>query len=131
MLDLALHAPPGRLSSTAEIARRTGAPPKFLEAILGELRRARLLESRRGAEGGHRLARPATGIGAGEIWRAIDGPLALPEGGRRRGAEGPARALMTLWAEVEGAVSRVVDQVTLDELARRAREASGVHDFAI
>ncbi len=132
MLDLALNARPDRLASTAEIARRTGAPAKFLEAILGDLRRARLLESRRGAEGGHRLARPPTRIVAGEIWRAIDGPLSLAEpGGRRRGAAGPTRALVSLWAEVEGAVSGVMDRVTLDELARRAQEVSGVHDFAI
>jgi Rrf2 family protein len=132
MLDLALHARPGRLARTAEIARRTGAPAKFLEAILTELRRARLLESRRGAEGGHRLARTPTRVSAGEIWRAIDGPLSLGErGGRRRGADGPARALGALWDEVEGAVARTVDQVTLDDLARRAHEAAGVHDFAI
>lgn len=132
MLDLALHARPGGLCSTAEIARRTGAPRKFLEAILGDLRRAGLVDSRRGAEGGHRLARPPTRIGAGEIWRAVDGPLSLAErGGRRRGADGPARALLSLWSEVEGAVSRVVDQATLDELARRAQEVSGAHDFAI
>ncbi|HEU4385602.1 MAG TPA: Rrf2 family transcriptional regulator [Anaeromyxobacteraceae bacterium] len=132
MLDLALHAGPGRLVSTAEIARRTGAPQKFLEAILGDLRRARLLESRRGAEGGHRLARPAGRITAGEIWRAVDGPLALVDrGGRRRSADGSARVLLTLWSEVEGAISRVVDQATLEELVRRAEEVAGVHDFAI
>lgn len=132
MLDIALHARPGRLARTAEIARRTGAPAKFLEAILAELRRARLLESRRGAEGGHRLARTPTRVSAGEIWRAIDGPLSLAEqGGRRRAADGPARALGALWAEVEGAVARTVDQVTLDDLARRAHEAAGVHDFTI
>lgn len=133
MLDLALHAPSGRLARTAEIARRTGAPPKFLEAILGELRRARLVESRRGAEGGHRLARTPGRVSAGEIWRAIDGPLSLAErgGGRRRAADGAARALSALWAEVERAVARTVDQTTLDDLARRADEAAGVHDFAI
>jgi Rrf2 family protein len=133
MLDLALHASADRLASTADIARRTGAPAKFLEAILGELRRARLVESRRGANGGHRLARSAARISAGDVWRAADGPLALAErgGARRRGAEGPARALAGLWAEVEGAVARAVDQVTLDELMRRAHEAGGVHDFTI
>ncbi|HET6921736.1 MAG TPA: Rrf2 family transcriptional regulator [Anaeromyxobacteraceae bacterium] len=132
MLDMALHARPGRLARTSEIARRTGAPVKFLETILAELRRARLLESRRGVEGGHRLARPPTRLSAGEIWRAIDGPLSQAErGGRRRGADGPARALSALWAEVEGAVARTVDQVTLDDLARRANEAAGVHDFTI
>ena len=133
MLDLTLNAAPGRLARTAEIARRTGAPAKFLEAILGELRRARLLESRRGAEGGHRLARPPGRITAGEVWRAIDGPLSLAERGgtRRRGGEGPARALGALWAEVDDAVARTVDGVTLDDLARLAREAAGVHDFTI
>lgn len=133
MLDLSLHVPAGDLASTAEIARRTGAPPKFLEAILAELRRARLLESRRGAEGGHRLARGPTLVSAGEIWRAIDDSLSLSErgGARRRAADGPSRALLGLWADVEGAISSVVDQVTLDELARRAHEAAGVHDFAI
>jgi Rrf2 family protein len=133
MLDLALHAPSDRLARTAEIARRTGAPAKFLEAILGELRRARLVESRRGAEGGHRLARTPSRVSAGEIWRAIDGPLSLAErgGGRRRAADGAARALSALWAEVERAVARTVDQATLDDLARRADEAAGVHDFTI
>lgn len=131
VLDLAL-APSGRLARTAEIARRTSAPPKFLEAILGELRRARLVESRRGAEGGHRLARPPSRISAGEVWRAIDGPLSLAErGGPRRRPDGAARAVAGLWAEVERAVARTVDQVTVDDLARRADEAAGVHDFAI
>ncbi len=132
MLDLALHTPPGRLARTAEIARRTGAPAKFLETILGELRRARLVESRRGADGGHRLARSANQVSAGEIWRAIDGPFSLAErGAARRRGDGPSRALAGLWTEVEWAVARTVDQVTLDDLMRRAHEAAGVYDFSI
>lgn len=132
MLDLALHTPPGRLARTAEIARRTGTPAKFLEAILSDLRRARLVESRRGADGGHRLARSASQVSAGEVWRAIDGPFSLAErgAGRRRG-DGPSRALAGLWTEVEWAVARTVDQVTLDDLMRRAHEAAGVYDFTI
>ncbi len=132
MLDLALHTPPGRLARTAEIARRTGAPAKFLETILGELRRARLVESRRGPDGGHRLARSASQVSAGEIWRAIDGPFSLAErGAARRRGDGPSRALAGLWTEVEWAVARTVDQVTLDDLMRRAHEAAGVYDFSI
>lgn len=133
MLDLALHTPPGRLARTAEIARRTGAPAKFLETILSELRRARLVESRRGADGGHRLARSASQVSAGEVWRAIDGPFSLAErgSGRRRSGDGPSRALAGLWTEVEWAVARTVDQVTLDDLMRRAHEAAGVFDYTI
>jgi Rrf2 family protein len=52
-------------------------PRKFLEAIMSDLRRARLVESIRGKLGGYRLARPADLITFGEIMRATNGPLAL------------------------------------------------------
>ena len=58
------------------IAEREQVPVKFLEAILVDLRRADLVESRRGQLGGHALARPAASIMVGDVIRAIDGPLA-------------------------------------------------------
>ncbi len=133
MLDLAIQAPPGDLARTSEIARRTGAPPKFLEAILTELRRAGLLESQRGSEGGHRLARAASRVTAGDVLHAIDGPMSIAGRlARRRSAnEGPDRAVGSLWAQIEEAVAGVADTVTLEELAHRAREASSVADFNI
>jgi Rrf2 family protein len=133
MLDLALAWPHGRLTRTAEIARRTRTPEKFLEAILGELRRAGLVESQRGAAGGHRLAREPARITLGAAWRAIEGPIAVAKGLSRRGltADVEARALRGLWAEVEDAVASVVDGTTLEDLAQRAREVSTVQDFTI
>ena len=132
-LDLALQASPSRLTRTAEIARRTGTPAKFLEAILGQLRRAGIAESQRGAGGGHRLARPASRVSAGDVWRAVDGPLSLAgrPGRRRAASEGPARAIHALWAAVDEAVGRAVDGVSLEDLARRSEEASSVPDFVI
>ena len=63
----------------------------------------------------------------------MDGPIALAvRSGRRRGAsEAPARAVQQLWAEAEAAVQRAVDGVSLEELARRSQEISGVPDFSI
>ena len=52
-------------------------PRKFLEAILGDLRRANLVRSQRGAEGGYALARPADMISIADLIRHVDGPLAL------------------------------------------------------
>jgi Rrf2 family protein len=132
-VDLAQHAKPDRLARTGEIARRTGAPEKFLEAILGELRRAGILASARGAAGGHRLARPAARITAGEVWRAVDGPISLSERRPRRrpSPDGTARALAELFAEVEDAVTRAVDALTIAELARRAEAVRNVPDFSI
>ena len=62
---------------TAEaLASSQGLPPKFLESILNDLRRAGLLRSQRGAEGGYRLARTAKEITVADIIRPLDGPLA-------------------------------------------------------
>jgi len=131
-LDLARPAADG-LCRTADVARRIRAPAKFLETILGDLRRAGLVESRRGSAGGHRLAREAGRVTAGEVWRAVEGPFP-PTGrvGRRQpGADPAGRALRELWGEVERAVAGVVDGTTLEDLARRAQESAQVQDFTI
>jgi Rrf2 family protein len=60
----------------ADIAERENVPRKFLEAILVDLRKRGLLDSRRGKYGGYRLAKPADAISFGEIIRIVDGPLA-------------------------------------------------------
>jgi Rrf2 family protein len=60
-----------------EIAEKQKIPKKFLEQILLELKRAGILESRRGKQGGYLLARPADDITYGEVLRLVDGPVAL------------------------------------------------------
>lgn len=130
LVDLAIHGAPGVHVSTAAIARRTGAPAKFLEAILGELRRAGLVESRRGAVGGHRLARPAVSISAGDAWRAVAGPIPAATG-RRAPSSGAGRAVHQLMAEIGQAVAATVDAIAIDELARRSIAADGVADYTI
>jgi Rrf2 family protein len=63
--------------TAGDLAARADAPRKFLEAILLELSRNRIVISRRGKFGGYSLARPATDISFAEVIRVIDGPLAL------------------------------------------------------
>lgn len=67
----------GSQVTSGELAVRADAPRKFLEAILLELARNRVVVSRRGKFGGYVLARPAAEISFAEIIRIIDGPLAL------------------------------------------------------
>ena len=69
-------AEPGRLVPIGEIAADNAIPRKFLDTILGELRNAGLLRSRKGPGGGYALARAAVAISLGDIIRALDGPLA-------------------------------------------------------
>ncbi|HEY3694450.1 Rrf2 family transcriptional regulator [Phenylobacterium sp.] len=67
----------GGQATSAELAIRADAPRKFLEAILLELARNRIVVSRRGKFGGYSLARPAGEVSFAEVIRVIDGPLAL------------------------------------------------------
>src|SRR5262249_47793306 len=62
---------------TADIAEREAIPRKFLEAILVQLRAHGIVESRRGAHGGHRLSRDPAETSVADIIRVFDGPLAL------------------------------------------------------
>ncbi len=69
-------APEGEALTSAEISRRHAIPHKFLEQILLDLRKAGILESRRGKSGGYVMLRPADTISFGEVLRIFEGPLA-------------------------------------------------------
>jgi Rrf2 family protein len=74
---LAIAAEPeGNALNSAEIAKRHSIPHKFLEQILLDLKKAGLLESRRGKTGGYAMLRPADTITFGEVLRLFEGPLA-------------------------------------------------------
>lgn len=68
--------PVGELAFVGEVASANNIPKKFLDAILGELRNAGFVISRKGKDGGYRLARPASEIKVGHVIRVLDGPLA-------------------------------------------------------
>lgn len=130
VLDLALHAPPSSGVRSSEIARRTGVPAKFLEAILLDLRKSGFVSSKRGPDGGHWLARDPSRVTVGAILEAIDGSLATARRTARRRTTPADVCLQALWARVEAAVHSVVDTVTLDDLRRQA-DTGGVMDFSI
>jgi Rrf2 family protein len=109
----------GTLVKAERIADAQDIPRKFLDNILQDLRHAGLVDSRRGPEGGHRLARPAEEITVADVFRAIDGPLA-GIGGRppeEVAYPGPAAALQTTWIALRASLRAVLERVTLAELA--------------
>jgi len=69
--DLAAQGPDA-CDSLPEIGARQGISVTFLEQIFGKLRRAGLVESHRGAQGGYKLAQPATQISLDSVIRAVD-----------------------------------------------------------
>ncbi|KMS74684.1 Rrf2 family transcriptional regulator [Streptomyces leeuwenhoekii] len=104
------------------IASAQGIPHKFLEGILGDLRRGGLVVSRRGGNGGYRLARPADTIAIADVIRAADGPLVSVRGVRppELSYTGPAQSLLPLWIAVRANVRKILDKVTLADVAAAA-----------
>ena len=102
------------------IAQAQEIPPNFLENILVDLRNAGIVASRRGAEGGYWLARPAAEISLADIIRAVDGPLANVRGMRSEQVSyaGSAAPLRDVWVAVRASLREVLENVTLAELAR-------------
>jgi Rrf2 family protein len=116
LLELAARAP--NLVKIEVIIGEQQLPRKFVEAILGELRRAGLVRSQRGAEGGYALARPAGEITLGQVIRAVDGPLAEVRGLRPHETTytGVAEHLPQVWVAVRAALRRVLDETSLQQV---------------
>lgn len=101
------------------LATSQGIPLRFLENILLQLRHAGLVESRRGADGGYRLARPAGEIALADVIRAIDGPLAGVGGARPEALtfHGSAEPLREVWVAVRASLRAVLEGVTVADVA--------------
>jgi Rrf2 family protein len=112
-------APPGTNVKADAIAEAQAIPRKFLDNILQGLRQGGLIESRRGPEGGHRLARPAADISIADIIRSIDGPLANVGGRYPEDLElvGVAKPMQDVWIAVRATLRSVLEDVTLADVA--------------
>jgi Rrf2 family protein len=108
------------------IAAAQDVPLRFLENILSELRHAGIVESRRGADGGYMLARPAAQIALADVVRAVDGPLANVGGQRPDALEyaGNATALRDVWVAVRAGLREVLERTTLADVAAGELPAS-------
>jgi Rrf2 family protein len=113
IFDLALQST-GEPVKIADIAARQKIPQKFLELILASLKQGGFVESRRGAEGGYRLARPADQITIGEVLKFV-------EDGKKTKRATPD-AFSDIWKRVDLAISGVLDRTTFAELVRRWKE---------
>ncbi|MCT4352227.1 Rrf2 family transcriptional regulator [Streptomyces sp. Je 1-79] len=104
---------------TEAIAEAQDIPHKFLEGILNDMRRGGLVVSRRGGNGGYRLARPAGAISIADVIRVVDGPLVSVRGVRPPDLSytGPAESLLPLWVALRSNVREILDGVSLADVA--------------
>lgn len=118
MAQIARH--PEQPHAATELAEAVKLPHPTVSKTLKMLVRAGLLTSRRGVQGGYRLARPAGQITASDIIAAIEGPIAMTECSH---AEGDCELVSSCgvadnWQRVSLAVRTLLDSVTLAHLAQ-------------
>ena len=109
----------GDLLTAEQIAQGQEIPVNFLENILRDLRRAGLVESRRGQAGGSTLAGPAAETSVPDVIRAVEGPLANVRGQAPEALDypGSAEKLRDVWIALRANVRAVLEQVTLADIA--------------
>jgi Rrf2 family protein len=115
---LAIAADHPRLVKAASLSAVQDIPLSFLQGILLDLRRAGLLHSHRGVDGGYALARAAADITVGDVVRAVGGALTTVRGlpTNTTSYHGVAIGLRDVWLAVQDAIEGVVDHATLAEL---------------
>jgi Rrf2 family cysteine metabolism transcriptional repressor len=127
LFDLAQRYGEGPVQSD-DIATRQGIPVNYLNQLLIMMRRAGLLESLRGPQGGHMLARTPETITLLEILTALEGPL-LPTEPTREDLVPTAPEDQELvdetWAALRARLEQILSAITLDDLCQRKRQRSG------
>lgn len=125
LVELALNDCDSPLG-VAEIARRQRIPERFLEQIFGELRRANVLQSRRGAHGGYRFAMPPEEISVLDIVEILDGevrPARCSAGGVCYISDAPLCVTSRVWDEAREALEGVFGRYSIAQLATAERES--------
>lgn len=128
MTELAMHEGKGPVPLKT-IAENQGLSEHYLEQLFAPLRRAGLVRSVRGAQGGYLLGRPAKDISVGDVLRVLEGPLAPLDCALEGSPEewehctNPYNCLVRdVWVQLYKKVQEFVDGISLESLCRKARE---------
>lgn len=127
LLDLAQHYSDTPIQSH-DIHRRQGVDENYLNQILIQLRRAGLIESIRGPQGGHRLARPPAQISLLEAVSALEGPLLPPDSCRDTPTTADpldSAAVRAVWQGMRTVLEQHLQQMSLDDLVQSKRQHAG------
>ena len=131
MVDLARHYGEGAVSLHA-VAIREGLPEAYLEQLVANLRRAGLVQGKRGAGGGYTLARDPKSITAGDIVRALEGPIE-PQICTAEGeavvncALQPGCATHHVWMTVQSTIAKALDGMSLKDLTLKTAARESAH----
>jgi len=133
ILNLALHYGETPVAIN-ELAERADIPTKFLEQILLDLKRGGFVESRRGKIGGYLLARHPSRIKLGEVIEFIDGPvepIACVDKSYGGCNDKDRCVFRGIWQQVTDNTSRIINNITFEELAKRQKKSSSALVYQI
>lgn len=128
VFDVALRHD-GRAAQVKDIAERQGIPPRFLEHIFQDLKRAGIVSSKRGPRGGYQLVRPPAEIKLGDVVRAVEGPIDLASSDADASAPSDAPSVAVTedaFRDLAAKIEACLDAITLQDLLERAHSA-GLH----
>lgn len=104
--------------SVSDISSRQNIPLTYLEQLFGKLRRAGILDSVRGSQGGYMLSRPADDITIADILQALGEPVIFGSCQTDKGCENAVTCpTFNLWRKVKGSVDEILRTTTLDDIA--------------
>lgn len=121
MIDLAINGTESYVPIKS-VSQRQEISEKYLEQIITQLSRAKLVKSARGAQGGYKLVRDSKDYTAGEILRAVEGslaPVACLEPGHAICDRAAHCVTLDLWKEIQDAIDNIVDNTTLEDLVKK------------
>lgn len=116
LLELSLHWPKETPLQIQQISNEQNIPMKYLVQILIQLKREGIVSSSRGKDGGYLLAKAPDSIKLGQVMRCMGGEL-LPIADS---ANNKSSVFKSLWSEVEGAISEIVDNVTFEDIRTKS-----------
>jgi Rrf2 family protein len=134
LFDIAFYND-GKPTQVKDIAERQDIPPRFLEQIFQDLKRAGLIGSKRGPQGGYNLQQASSDIRVGDILRVTEGPISLCEGAEtpdaqpsfhRSGERAPAsgrEVTETMFNELSSKIEACLDDVSIQDMCDRAEKA--------
>ncbi|MDP9470295.1 MAG: Rrf2 family transcriptional regulator [Chloroflexota bacterium] len=116
--------------SLASVAQDSSVPPAYLEQLIAPLRKAGLVESKRGARGGYQLSRPPAAIRVGEVYRVMEGPVAPMDCVSEDSADQTCPLIegcetRPVWLKVRDSIAEALDSTTLADLVdpKKARRS--------
>lgn len=117
--------------SIAAVARESAVPAPYLEQLIAPLRRAGLVESKRGAQGGYQLTRSPEQVSVGEVYRVLEGPVAPMDCVSENVADQTCPLIegcetRPVWLKVRDSIVDALDSMTLADLITERKHRRAV-----